>query len=108
MVVATYRINSEANHVNIVLTEIKGSVRIELKHPSGINCTESIEQKMRVGNIYVDDIMRSLDIKPNDNGSIHIEVKRTAGVVLLHQRFPLIFDAEAKKATIRIVDMEPL
>ena len=31
MVVATYRIHSESDHVNIVLTETEGTVRSELK-----------------------------------------------------------------------------
>ena len=106
MVVATYRIHSKANHVNVVTTEIEGTVGIQLKRPSGVDCAENIEQKVQAGNINVDEVMCSLDIITNDDWSIHIKVKRSAGVVLRNQRCPIVFDTEAQKATTGIVDLK--
>ena len=108
MVVATYRIHSEANHVNVMTTEIEGTVGIQLKRPSGVDGAENIEQKVQAGNINIDDSMRSLDIITNDDGRIQIKVILSAGVVLRNQRFKIVFDTKAQKVTIGIVNLKAI
>ncbi len=47
-----------------------------------------------------------MEIITNDDGSIQIKMKLSDGVVLSNQRFPIVFDTEAQKATIGIVDLK--
>ncbi len=61
---------------------------------------------MWAGNINVDEVMCSLEIITNDDGSIHIKVKFFTGVVLRNQYCPIVFDTEAQKATIGLVDLK--